>query len=56
VTDSTYDYMGRRVTSTRVERDTSAGTAAYTTTYAYGDTGGDEAGGGWLLKQASPAG
>jgi RHS repeat-associated protein len=56
VTDSTYDYMGRRVTSTQVERDTSAGTAAYTTTYAYGDTGGDEAGGGWLLKQASPAG
>ena len=53
VTDTSYDYMGRKSTSTQVERNTGAGTAQYTTTYSYGDDGGPDAGGGQLTHQAS---
>lgn len=53
VTDTSYDFMGRKSTSTQVERDTGAGTAEYTTTYSYGDDGGPDAGGGQLTHQAS---
>ncbi len=54
VADSTYDYMGRLATSTLVERYTGSGSAAYTTTYSYGDAGGADIGGtgnGGLLSQ-----
>ena len=55
-TQSTYDYLGRVVTSTQVERYSGSGTAAYTTSYSYGDSGGPGAGGGWLSRVASPDG
>ena len=53
---STYDFLGRVVTSTQVERYSGSGTAAYTTGYFYGDSGGPGAGGGWLSRVASPDG
>ncbi len=50
VTDATYDFLGRQVTSTRVERYPSQ--ASYTTTSAYGSTGTSP----WLTSVTTPDG
>ncbi|MGO9779136.1 MAG: hypothetical protein ACLPQY_05090 [Streptosporangiaceae bacterium] len=42
MTQATYDYLGRKLTSTDVERYPSD--ASYSTSYAYGN-------GGWLSRQ-----
>ena len=56
VTDATYDYMGRLLTSTQVERSTGSGTAAYTTDLLLRRLAGPAGGGGWLSQQTSPDG
>ncbi|MGD0557188.1 MAG: LamG-like jellyroll fold domain-containing protein, partial [Streptosporangiaceae bacterium] len=49
-TAATYDFLGRQLTSTQVERDTASGTTAdYTTDYTYGT-------GGYLWKSVTPDG
>jgi RHS repeat-associated protein len=48
VTDSTYDFLGRQVTSTQVERYPSQ--ASYTTVSAYGPTGTSP----WLTSVTTP--
>ena len=52
-TQTTWDYLGRKATSTQIERDTGSGTAAYTTSYAYDDS---STGGGFLSQVTSPDG
>ena len=48
---TTWDYLGRKLTSTQVERYSGSGTANYTTGYSY-----DDSAGGWLSQLTSPDG